>query len=288
MKQRLWILIDVSFLCYKALYSTGHLKNGSDPTGVLFSFLRDVLDLDRLFEPDGIAFCFDSKSSRRKDVYPTYKANRVKKPEEQEMWKAFFAQRNMLRTQLLPELGYQNIFCQKGYEADDLIASLCETIPSNDIIVIVSGDKDLYQCLSTRTTIYNMTKQKHYGWKSFRKEYGISPLRWAEVKAFSGCSSDNVKGIKGVGDITVCKWIRGELKPGSAAYEKMVGGMKLFKVNKPLVTLPYEGTKKFELVRDTTAVKHWRKVAALIGSKTLAPKKERTTKRRMGGRRYAR
>jgi len=82
-------------------------------------------------------------------------------------------------------------------------------------------------------------------------EYGIAPSQWADVKAIAGCSSDGVEGVRGVGEKTAAKFLRGNLKPASKAHQAIVAGNNVWRRNLPLVRLPFPGVGKFDLESDS-------------------------------------
>jgi len=212
--------------------------------GVIFGFMRQLLSLSRKFDSPSFVFAWDSQFSFRKKEYPLYKENRKsnKDPNEREEDKNAFRQFDTLRDEILPYIGFKNNFQQKGYEADDLIASVVQLNVGD--FVIVSMDTDLLQLLNTRTQIYNIRKKELYGVRDFTKEYNTPVHNWPLVKAIAGCPTDNVEGVPGVGIITAVKYINGELSHSSFSYRNIVTNWdSIVERNKPLVTLPYNGLR---------------------------------------------
>ncbi len=89
------------------------------------------------------------------------------------------------------------------------------------------------------------------------------------MKAIAGCSTDEIKGVQRVGEKTAAKFIRGELKTTSAAYQNIILGNKIWKRNIPLVQLPYHGTDQFPLEVDDVNIQSWRHLAKKLGMKSL-------------------
>ena len=110
-----------------------------------FYFFKQVFKFAKKFNTSELIFCWDSLKSKRRLIYPDYKANRGVKDERHD----FFKEIDAIKTKYLPTLGF-NSFVQSGYEADDLIAKICIECNDNPLekIVICSNDKDLYQCLT--------------------------------------------------------------------------------------------------------------------------------------------
>ncbi len=265
-----FLILDISFLCHRAKHSTGGLTYNGDATGVIYGLLKSLSGFQDLFNTSNFVFCFDSKTSKRKEMYPNYKANRIKKEyteEEIAFDKAFRKQIKRLRTTYLPRIGFRNVFVQKGYESDDLMAEICLHIKSDDEAVIITSDKDLYQCISGNVSCYNPITNKVVTMQKFKKEYGIIPELWSLVKATAGCTTDNVKGIIGVGEKRAIQYINLQLKRESKAYEdiKSKKGQKIVTRNLKLVSLPLEGTQGCRLKRDNLSESGWRDVTKLLG-----------------------
>ena len=142
---------------------------------------------------------------------------------------------------VLPKLGFKNNFIQTGMEADDLIAAITQNYDVE--LVIISADQDLYQLLTPTVSMYSSKGKKLTTDKSFTKEYGIKPDKWARVKQIAGCSTDNVKGIEKVGEKTAIKYIKDELGKKTKAYNNIVQGDAIIERNEALVKLPFKGTK---------------------------------------------
>jgi DNA polymerase I len=266
-----WILIDSHYQCYRHFFTRSHLSYKDVPTGAVFGFLQDLVIFRELFDSNRMVFCFDYGDSKRQQWYPPYKSNRKKKkdPEMQKAFNDLQLQIEGLRESVLPSLGYQNIFYQDGYEADDIIASICHNLYETDEAVIISSDKDLLQLLSPDVRIFDPMKKRIISYKGFRKQYGIDPNQWASVRAMAGCSTDNIRGIDGVGEVTALRYLKKELNPQSAGYRRIVSGQIIIDRNLPLVQLPYKGTKKRKLKRNKLQKSVWKTIVNEMGMKSL-------------------
>lgn len=270
------MVLDCNYLAYRALFAMkGALSHGGEMTDVLYGFFRDLSTLYAEHQSERFVFCWDSRMSLRKRECPTYKSRRNRDaltPEERAIFDDMHRQTTKLKDKILPRLGYANIFERQGYESDDIIASvshsLIEDSPRNKVI-IVSSDQDLYQCLGNRVHIWNPHKKQLITKESFQKEFNVIPEQWADVKAMAGCSSDDIIGIKGVGEITAAKYLNGTLKPTSKAFDSIVKGTGVWEGNRRLVTLPFPGTPKFKLKPNTISVEKWRKVMKKYGMRSL-------------------
>lgn len=241
------LLIDCHNLVWKSYYIFGDLEWYERPTGILFGFLSSIKTLASTFNPCGFYFCWDAKKSLRKELFPAYKEQRSKKKqtEQEEEWKELvYDQVDVLRDDILPNLGFKNNFYVEGYEADDLIAVLCTKL--DGMKIIVSTDNDLYQLLSDRVCLYDTKKKKRYTKRTFEREYGITPDQWVDVKAWAGCSSDEVPGVEKVGVKTAIKYLRGELKSSTKAYKRIQEGINIYQRNLPLVKLPFTPAPEIE------------------------------------------
>ena len=271
------IILDCNYLCHRAKHIFGDLTYDGNATGVIYGFLKSLSAFQDLFNTSNFVFCFDSRTSKRKEIYPKYKANRNKKEytnEEIEFDKAFRKQIKKLRTTYLPMIGFKNIFIQRGYESDDLMAEICLHIKSDDEAIIITSDEDLYQCIRGNVSCYNPQTNKRMTMQRFKKEYGIESYKWAMVKAIAGCTTDNVKGIEGVGEKTAIKYLTGNLKVSLKSYEKIHSkrGFNISSRNEILVKLPMQGTQGCRLRRDKLSESGWKEVIKLLGMKSIKDK----------------
>jgi len=268
---RRWLILDVSNLAYKALYAFGDLSYEGAGTGVVYGIFRDLLDLTDLYSTKNVVFAFDRGHDCRRKIYQGYKGNRKDNwtEEKAEAHNAVTRQLYRLRTRYLPAMGFRNLFWQDDYEADDVIASVCHNLRKGDEAVVVSTDEDMFQLLAPHVIIWNPKKKKPVTEESFSKPRGIGPSQWAMVKAIAGCVSDHVPGVKGVGEITAIKYIVGDLKSTTKAFQAIVESTLRIERNLKLVELPFAGTKVFKLRKDQVTAKKWDAVMVDLGMRTL-------------------
>lgn len=244
-------IVDSNYLCYKAMFAmTGtELSVDEIDTEVIFVFCKQLLKIARSFPIKKWAFAWDSRRSYRKKMYPEYKDNRRKKksPEMEMLLEVAFPQFKQIRTELLPSLGFKNNFIYTGLEADDIIAKICEKYPDTGILII-SSDNDLYQLLKPKVSMYNM--KSLYTSKEFRHRYNISPDKWGMVKAIAGCSTDNVKGVAGVGATKAIKYLKGEMPERYKAFQNIKASKQIIERNKKLVILPFSTSFTVTLDKD--------------------------------------
>jgi DNA polymerase-1 len=261
---KILLVIDVHFLAHRAYHTTGKLKYKGESTGVAFGFFRTLQTITDEIPVTQIAFCFEGKTLHRRKFYPDYKKRKSIDKEERVSRVLLKKQIEEIRDVLLPDMGFRNIFCVDGYESDDLMAVLSKR-QDFDIIYLVTGDHDLFQCLRPGVKIYSPTNRKIYTHEWFFKEYGIYPEQWSEVKALAGCKSDNIKGIPGVGEKTALKII--QIK--TIAMEPK-GWTNTFAHNMHLIELPWPGCPTPELKSDDYSIMAWKKFCLRMGMATLA------------------
>lgn len=271
MSLRVCFLVDTTYLCHRAWHATGRLSHDGEYTGVAFGVLRDIENILEIYEGslNTFVFAFDHGGPGLRGLRdPNYKKSRVEKElteEEKAANQLFFDQVDNLKRKILPSIGYKNIFCKRGYEGDDIIAAAAEVVKeSMDDVVIITGDNDLWQCLDDKVS-WRSPSGKVVTFQSFRKEWEIDPEMWASVKALAGCSTDDVEGIKGVGEKTAAKWFNGQLKPGSKKYQDISNNLHVHNRNLPLVKLPYPGLELPGIRADGATEDNWRAVKDELG-----------------------
>lgn len=261
------IVVDCSTLAYAAYYSYGHLAYNREPTGVIFGFLSKVLLIAEKFDTNQFAFCWDSKTPlHRENDYDGYKEKRRSKQKEmsKEEIAAFMSireQREELRVDVLPRLGFKNSFIADGFEADDLLAVYSRKLSKRFPVIMVTTDADMYQCLDC-CDIFNPQTKKTFTKEQLKKDFCISPDLWAMAKAIGGCDGDGVSGIVGVADPKKntskgLKYLNGKLTKG-VIFDRIESedGQATIKKNLPIVTTPYreEDLPRMILRRDQFAV----------------------------------
>ncbi len=269
-----WLVLDVSYLCHRAFHTMQDLSYHEKPTGVIFGFLKSISALKDEFQTDRIAFCFDSRHSLRREIYPPYKLKRrVDQTNKEKALKEELAiQICELRKRYLPKIGFNNVFCYRGYESDDIMAEIARASECDEQIILVTSDSDLLQCLSSNVMIYSPHKRRLLTDVWFTKEYGIHPDQWVMVKSIAGCITDEVEGIKGVGEVTALKHLKRELDKEGKAYQAIVSaeGKAIIARNRALVRLPYKGCPTPDRVDDEIDRKGWREVCGRLGMRSIA------------------
>lgn len=277
--KKTWLVIDSHYLAWRSFHGIRNLSTTLNlRTEVLYGFLRDIISFQDIHNTKRVIFCFDKGVKERKKIDPRYKANRRKKieslsKEEKENRKHCVSQIRMLRKSILSEIGFQNVFFQKGYEADDIIASVCRTIRKRDEkAIIIGADNDLLQLLNKNVLLWNPNTKEVTTHQSFQDTYSILPKEWAWVKAIAGDAGDNVIGVQGVGEMTALRYIREELPESSKAHRNIMDNHATVLRNLKLVKLPMKGVGSFDIIDDRLSRDNWNVVMHKLEMNSLIDK----------------
>ena len=200
------ILVDGNNLLFRSYYATAYsgnfMKNSKGfPTNALYGFTNMINKIINEECPTYMIVAFDKGKTFRHEKYEQYKDGRIEMPDE---LKVQFP----LAKELLTHMGIKYYECD-NYEADDIIGTFAKYCDEEEDFIgtIVSSDKDLLQLISHDVDI-KLLKQKdyiRYNEKSFKEAYGIEPINIIDLKALMGDSSDNIPGVKGIGEKTALK-----------------------------------------------------------------------------------
>ena len=202
-KEPLYVMDGNAFLFRGFFFFFSMSRSDGFPTGALHIVGRVLLKLLREERPKHFVFIMDGHGKHfRHDIFPAYKANRPSAPEGLVM--QIEPLQNLVRA-----LGMK-VLVSDGCEADDCIASLAAKYGSQRPVVIIGMDKDLRQCLSPEVVMWDPAsrEEKLLTLDSFRAETGLEPSQWPDVQALIGDTSDNVPGVKGIGEKTAEKLFR--------------------------------------------------------------------------------
>ena len=251
------ILIDGNNLMFRSYYATLYsgalMKNSKGfATNALYGFVTMLNKIIEEEKPIYMAVAFDIGKNFRHEKYKDYKAGRAETPDDLKL------QMKEAR-RLLDAMGIK-YYEVENYEADDIIGTITlmtEKDPEFDA-TIISSDRDLLQLITKETDIKLLKQKGHirYNETNFKEEYGIDPIRVIDLKALSGDQSDNIPGVKGIGDVTALKLLReyetleniyeniDNIK--GAVKEKLINGKKDAFFSKEMCTIyrevPLEGT----------------------------------------------
>lgn len=197
------ILIDGNNLLFRSYYATAYsgnlMKNSKDfPTNALFGFVNMINKIMNEEKPEYVVVAFDKGKNFRHEEYAEYKSGRIETPKD--LLKQFPIAYDILDAMGIVSLGVDN------YEADDIIGTFARMADEDDMYdaTIVSSDKDLLQLISHDVNV-KLLKQKDYilmNEQVFFDTYGLKPIRMIDLKALMGDASDNIPGVKGIGEKT--------------------------------------------------------------------------------------
>jgi DNA polymerase-1 len=196
-------LVDGSSYIHRAYHAIRNLSNSKGlPTNAVFGFSRMLLKLLEEEKPRYLAIVLDAKGPTFRHVMSEeYKATRPPMAEE-------------LQTQIpyikavLEGLNLK-VMEKQGFEADDVIGTLARIAEEENFrVVVVSGDKDFRQILTPRTTLWDTMKDTHLDYQTFTSEVGLKPEQMVDVMGLSGDVSDNIPGVKGIGEKTAIDLVK--------------------------------------------------------------------------------
>ena len=203
------LVIDGNSIANRAFYGIKLLttKDGRY-TNAIFGFLNIMNSLLRECEPDEVAVAFDLKHPTfRHEMYDGYKGTRHAMPDE-------LAQQMPILKELLTDLGYRQVSA-KGWEADDILGTLAAACEARrDDCFLATGDRDSLQLVSETTTVLLATsamgrsKTETIDLDAIHEKYGIEPKQLIEVKSLMGDTSDNIPGVKGIGEKTALSLVQ--------------------------------------------------------------------------------
>ena len=198
------LAIDGNSIMNRAFYGIKALSTSKgEYTNALTGFMNIYLKELEAVQPDCAAVAFDLKAPTfRHKSDAAYKANRKGMPHE-------LALQMPLIKEILADLGVKTLECE-GFEADDILGTLSEIFGNGDECVILTGDRDSLQLVSESCTVRLATNRETvvYTPDKFREDYGLEPIQLIELKALMGDSSDNISGVKGIGEKTAAALIK--------------------------------------------------------------------------------
>ncbi|MDD4701820.1 MAG: DNA polymerase I [Desulfovibrio sp.] len=194
-------LMDGSAFIYRGFFANRNMQRSDGfPTNALVVVTRVLLRILREEQPQYFLFVKDGKGKNfRHDIFPLYKANREATPED------LIRQMEPI-ARMVTALG-MSLEVSDGCEADDCIASLAARLSKERPVVIVSGDKDLKQCLGPNVYMWDpaFKDEKLLTSAQFTEQSGLTPAQWPDVQALVGDTSDNIPGVPGIGPKTAAK-----------------------------------------------------------------------------------
>ena len=208
MEKKNFLLIDghaLAYRCYFALERTGLKTSDNQPTWAVYGFFKTLFDLlkNEDIKPDAIAVAFDvSRHTYRTEMYAEYKAQRESMPDSLGTQLEFIIEG--LKALNIP------IYTKENYEADDVIGTIATKAKEKQHkTYILTGDRDSFQLIDREGFIKVIMPSKgeltEFDWYKVFDKMGVYPYQITDYKGLSGDTSDNIPGIKGIGDKTACK-----------------------------------------------------------------------------------
>ena len=203
-------LIDGNSLAYRAFFALPESIATSTgvPTNAIFGFASMLVKILTDYGPKATVVVWDAGDTGRKEIYAEYKAQRSSRPDLlKEQWPAL--------APLVEAFGYRNLSV-KGFEADDVIASIVETARHHEPaipVMVVTGDRDAYQLVDNgivriMTTSRGITDTRVYDREGVVDRYGIPPELIPDFIGLKGDTSDNIPGVPGIGDKTAAELLQ--------------------------------------------------------------------------------
>jgi DNA polymerase-1 len=220
------LLIDGHSMAYRAFFALpaeNFTTAQGQHTNAIYGFATMLISLLKDEKPTHVAVAFDvSRKTFRTELFPEYKANRAKTPDE------FRSQMSYLH-ELVKGFGISQ-FEIEGYEADDIIATITKRAESEGAeVLICTGDRDSFQLVTDQTTVLypkrGVSEMARMTPDAVQEKYGMSPEQYPDYAALRGDPSDNLPSIPGVGEKTAAKWVieYGSLDVLFANVEKILG-----------------------------------------------------------------
>ncbi|KKS39009.1 MAG: polymerase protein [Parcubacteria group bacterium GW2011_GWA2_42_14] len=220
-----YIIIDSNAIIHRAFHALPPFTapDGS-PTGAVYGFTSILIKILKDLKPDYVLAAFDTAAPTFRHIaYEKYKAQREKAPDE--LYAQFPKTKEVLGAFNIP------ILEKDGFEADDIIGTLAKKIPQEDKtaeIIIVTGDMDTFQLVNKNVSVFTMrrgiTDTVLYDERAVRERFGFGPETMIDYKALRGDPSDNIPGVKGIGEKTATELLK--------KYKKLENIYKLLKKKK--------------------------------------------------------
>ena len=202
-KRPILYLLDGSSYIYRAFFALPHLSSASGlPTNASLGFTNMLLKMLKDKSPEYMAVIFDAKGPTfRHELYESYKITRPPMPYNLSSQIPYIKE-------IVEGLNISMLELE-GYEADDIIATICKEMENKEYkVIVITGDKDLFQLVSKNVTLWDSMKNKVSGIVEVKERFEIEPHQIPDVMGLTGDSIDNVPGIPGIGEKTAIRLIK--------------------------------------------------------------------------------
>jgi DNA polymerase-1 len=285
-KKKRLIIIDGNALIHRSFHALPFsmaTKNG-EITNAVYGFTTVLLKAIREFKPDYVALTLDRKGPTfRHEAYKEYKAHRVKAPDE--LYEQIPRVKEVAGVFNIP------IYEKEGFEADDLIGTITKKTDSGVEKIILTGDLDTLQLIDDDTKVYTMSHglsdSVTYDEKAVRGRFGLEPEQMIDYKALRGDPSDNIPGVRGIGEKTAIELLK-QFKSLDGVYknieskkikDRVRGLLKEYKKNaylsKKLATIKRDAPINFNLAQARFGIFNKEEVVKLFSElefKSLLPR----------------
>lgn len=197
MSRKKLYLVDGNSYIYRAFFAIPHLSNSKGiPTNAVYGFTNMLMKVIKEETPDYLAIAFDSKGPTRRHIeYEDYKAHRPAMPDP--------LARQIPYIHRMVEAFNIPVLIMEGVEADDIIGTIAKKAEKDGLeVIIITGDKDIFQIISPHIRIYDTLKNRYFGVDDVKERFGTEPERVVEVMGLMGDASDNIPGVPGIGEKT--------------------------------------------------------------------------------------
>ena len=201
------VLIDGHALAYRAYFGmpANFTTPSGEPTHAVYGFTNMILAVWKEYDPDYFIVTFDRGDTFRHEMYDEYKATREKMPDD--------LRSQIERIEQLVKAFNMPVYTKENYEADDLLGTLANQAAARDIeALIVTGDRDAFQLVAPNIKVLisgrKFADREVYDEARIQERYGVAPKQLIDMKGLVGDSSDNIPGVKGIGEKGAAKLIQ--------------------------------------------------------------------------------
>ncbi|MEK7203329.1 MAG: DNA polymerase I [Patescibacteria group bacterium] len=261
-KKEKFMIIDGNALIHRSFHALPSLTTKSgEMVNAVYGFTTVLIKALREFQPNYVALTLDRKEKTfRHKQYEKYKANRIKAPDE--------LYEQIPKVKKIAQAFNMPIFELAGYEADDLIGTLVNNVDGLIKKIIVTGDLDALQLVDENTEVFTMkrglTDSVLYDIETVKQRYGLLPKQMIDFKSLRGDPSDNIPGVKGIGEKTavellqkfktldgIYEYLKDKKQPTDKIKPRIVGLLEQYKkdayMSKDLATIRQDAPIQFEL-----------------------------------------
>jgi len=225
------LLVDAMNMFIRSFAALNLANENGNHIGGIYGVLQSVKNIVEMFHPTKVVFCWEGRGAakKRREVHADYKSDRTVKrslnrtfqwetPDQE--WESFRAQLYRIKEYLSVMPIYQTEVEQ--LEADDVIAYICNKCWPDDEKIVISSDRDYFQLITDKVSVWRPVKKELIDYQRMIDEYKIYPTNWIVIKALAGDSSDNIKGVRGLGIKTINKLFPQLIEPRAIGLDEIL------------------------------------------------------------------